>query len=141
MLSREEPLLKCLIQRTVEEQVERILPPETMVLLDDISRGIRQIMKHLEETTMQGVDVPLPEKVVTSVKPEIIDVAHVPLRSIYFFNKGPNTVYYRINNDSTEVSIEDREGVTVPRPRRTIVKITLRVNAGKSATVKMSGRY
>jgi len=133
--------MRRFVRQTVHEEIERIIPPETVVLLDDISRGIKRVAKHLEETTLEGIDVPLPEKTVASTKPEIIDVAHVPLRSVYFFNKGANTVYYRINNDPTENSLEDRESIKVERPRRTIVKITLRVNAGESATVKMNGQY
>jgi len=119
-------------EEVVEERVEPA--PLSIALL-------YKILRHLEETTLEGIDVPLPEPTVTSVKPEIIDVAHVPLRSVYFFNKGPNTVYYRVNDDATEIPLEDKENITVKRPKRTIVKITLRVNVGETATVKMIGQY
>jgi len=125
------------MRKIAREEIERVKAPIDTALLDDISRGIRKIV----ETIPEGIDVPLPEVTVTSAKPEITDVAHVPLRSVYLFNKGPNMVYYRINDDPTEISLEDRESITVLRPRRTIVKITLRVNAGESATVKRNGQY
>jgi len=137
-LSREE---EALLKQLIKQEVEKMVTPETTILLDDISRGIRQIMKHLEETTMQGIDVPLPEKTVTSAKPEIIDVSHIPLRKVDFFNKGPNTAYYRINNDAKEIPIEDRETIVAERPRATIETITLRVDAGNSAIIKMVGSY
>jgi len=131
-----EPLKKT-IREQVQKEVATIKSEIDTILLDDISRGIRKIV----ETIPEGVDVPIGDKTVTSVKPEIIELAHVPLRSVYLFNKGPNTVYYRINDDPTENSIEDRESIKVERPRRTIVKITLRTNVGESATVKSSGEY
>jgi len=124
-----------------KREIERVKAPVDIALLDDIARGIRKITKHLEETTPEGVDVPLETKIVTSIKPEITDIAHQPLRSVYFLNKGPNTVYYLINDDPTETALEDRENITVTRPRRTIVKITLRTRSGESATVKMVGSY
>jgi len=123
------------------EEMERVKAPIDTALLDDISRSLRKVIQHLEETTSIGVDVPLPEPTVTSAKPEIIDLSHQPLRSVYLFNKGPNTVYYLINDDPTEIALEDRENITVTRPRRTIVKITLRTRSGESATVKMVGAY
>lgn len=128
-------------EEEAKEELTRVKAPIEMILLDDVARGIKKILKHLEETTPEGIDVPLPEKTVTSAKPEIIDVAHVPLRSVYFRNKGPNTVYYRINNDPTEASLEADDTIKVERPRRTIVKITLRVDVGETATVRMNGQY
>jgi len=115
-------------------------PLET-ALLYKILKAQRETLEFLKDTTPEGFDVPLPQKTVTSAKPEIIDVSHVPLRSVYFLNKGPNTVYYRINDDPTENSLEDRESIKVERPRRAIVKITLRTDAGQSTTVKMNGQY
>jgi len=126
-------------EEEVEGAVGRAVPPLSVVLLDDIARGVKKILAHLEEITAEGVDVPLPETTVTKV--EYVDVSHVPLRSVDLFNKGPDTAYYRINNDAKEIPIEDREAMTIVRPRRTIVKITLRVDAGKSATIKSTGHY
>jgi len=115
--------------------------PLQTALLYKILKAERETLEFLKSITPEGVDVPLPESTVTSAKPTIIDVPHVPLRSVYFFNKGSNTVYYLINDDATEFPLEDRESITVTRPRRTIVKITLRVRAGESATVQMKGQY
>ena len=139
MLSKQEALLKRLIQ----EQVERIVSPEMVVLLDDCARGIRQILTHLRETTPEGEDVPIPEKTVTGTQTInlIREYPYRPLRKVDFFNKGPNTAYYRINNNGKEIPIEDRETIVVERPRATIKTITLRVDAGNSATIKMIGSY
>jgi len=127
------------VTKEVEERVQPA-PLET-ALLYKILKAERETLEFLKSITAEGVDVPLPEPTVTSAKPEITDLSHQPLRSVYFFNKGPNTVYYLINDDPTEIPLEDRENITVTRPRRTIVKITLRVRTGESATVKMVGQY
>lgn len=127
----------------------RDLPPELrFITLDEIAGRLAdifeiqiKILRHLEETTPEGVDVPIPEKTVTSPKPTIIDLTHIPLRSVDFFNKGPDTVYYRINNDAKEIPIEDREEITAQRPKATIKYVTLRVDSGNTAIVKMVGHY
>ena len=137
----EEAMLRKIVKQMVEEEIVKVKPSIDTILLDDIARGIKQILTHLCETTSEGVDIPLPEKTVTSAKPEIIDVSHIPLRKVDFFNKGPNTAYYRINNDAKEIPIEDRETIVAERPRATIETITLRVDAGNSAIIKMVGSY
>lgn len=135
-----EPLRKV-AKEEVKKEILSIKPEIETILLDDISRDIRRLLKHAEETTPEGVDVPLETTTVTSIKPEIIDVAHVPLRSIYLSNKGPNSVFYRINDDPTELELESGESIKVERPRRTIVRVTLRTNTGESATVRKNGQY
>jgi len=138
-LSREESLLKQL----VKQEVERLVPPEMTILLDDIARGIKQILAHLRETTPEGVDVKLPELTVTDV--ELLDFLreypYRPLRSIDLFNKGPDTAYYRVNEEGKEIPIENREYIRVERPKATIRFMTLRVDKGKSATIKPIGHY
>lgn len=127
--------------KKAKEVLARVKAPIDTVLLDDISRAIRKVLQHLEETTIEGVDVPLPEPTVTSAKPEFIDVAHTPLRVVYIRNKGPDPVFYRINDDPTEIELESGESIRVERPKRTIVKVTLRTDSGKSATVRLLGQY
>lgn len=136
-------------QRTVKKL--RDVPPElTFITLDEIAGRLadltelqQQILTHLRETTAEGVDVPLPEKVVIGVETInlIREYPYRPLRSIDFFNKGPDTAYYRINEEEKEIPIENRESITVSRPRPTIEYVTLKVAPGESATVKLIGHY
>lgn len=123
------------------EALARIKAPIDTVLLDDISRALRNVAKHLEETTPEGVDIPIADQYVDGTKPVIIDVSHQPLRNVYLRNKGPNTVYYLVNDDPTEIALDPQESIPIQRPRRTIVKITLRSRTGESATVRMNGQY
>lgn len=124
------------------EEEERVEPaPLEIALLYKILKAERETLKFLKSITPEGVDVPIPEKTVTSPKPTIIDLTHIPLRSVDFFNKGPDTAYYRINNDPKEIPIEDREEITAQRPKATIKYVTLRVDAGNTATIKMVGHY
>jgi len=138
----EEPM-KQIIKQTVKEEVERAIPPETVILLDDISRTMKQVLTHLQETTPDGVTVELPEKTVTGTETYnlIRDYPYRPLRKIYFLNKGSNTAYIRINDDAKEVSIENRENIVVERPKATIEFITYRVDSGNSATIRPKGFY
>jgi len=109
--------------------------------LADITEIQQKIFTHLIETTPEGIDIPLSEKTVTDIATIdlIKEYPYRPLRSIDFFNKGPNTAYYRINNDAKEVPIEDREILKAERPKATIEYVTLRVASGESATIKMTG--
>jgi len=132
-------LIKREVELAVKREVERVFPPEITVLLDDSSRGVRQVYRHLVETTAEGIDVPLPEVEVREV--EYVDLKHMPLRSIDLFNKGPDQAYYRVNDDPREIMIENREFITISRPRRTIWRLTLRVDGGKLARVKLIGHY
>lgn len=135
--------LKRLIQEQVKEEIIKIKPEIETVLLDDISRGIRKILTHLEETTPDGVTVELPEKTVTATETINLlrDYPYRPLRKIYFYNKGPDTAYIRINDDGKEVSIENRENIVVERPKATIEFFTLRVDSGNTATIRPKGFY
>lgn len=123
----------------VEEKVEPA--PLQVALLYKILQAQREILKHLKETTAEGVDIPLPEKTVTDIATVdlIKDYPYRPLRSIDFFNKGPSTAYYRINDDAKEIPIEDKESITAQRPKATIKYLTLRVESGQSAMMRMVG--
>ena len=123
---------------------ERVEPaPLHIALLYKILKVQRETLQHIKETTIEGVDVPIPEKTVTGVSTVDLlrDYPGRPLRSIDFFNKGPNTVYYRINEEAKEIPIENRESITASRPKPTIKYVTLRVDSGDTATVKLVGHY
>ena len=127
--------------KTEEERVEPA--PLQVALLYKILKIQRETLEFLKSITAEGVDVPLPEKTVTEVSTIDLlrDYPYRPLRNIDFFNKGPNTVYYRINEEAKEIPIEDREEITAQRPKATIKYVTLRVDAGDTAKVKMVGHY
>jgi hypothetical protein len=136
----------------LERKSEKIVKPEAMMVitldeiagrLADLSELQTKILKHMEETTPAGIDIPLPEKTVTDIATVdlIKDYPYRALRSVDFFNKGPNTAYFRINNEAKEIPIEDREQITVSRPRATIEYITLRVDPDEPTTVKLLGHY
>lgn len=127
------------------EKGEEIVQPAPLqvALLYKILQAQREILQFLKETTAEGVDLPFDDKVVTA--PTTInfirDYPYRPLRKLYFFNKGPATVYIRVNEDGKEIPIEDREDYTVERPKPTIKTVTLRVEPGQSATLKIVGSY
>jgi len=135
------------LQKTEHKKVVEPGPID-VVLLDEIAGRLadltevqQKILTHLQETTAEGVDVPLPEKTVTDITTIdlIKDYPYRHLRSIDFFNKGPNTFYYRINEDAKEIPVEDRESITAERPKATIAYLTLRVTPNRPTTVKMIG--
>jgi hypothetical protein len=123
---------------------ERVEPaPLQVALLYKILQAQREILQFLKETTPEGVDVPFNDQVVTGVTTIdlIKNYPYRPLRSVDFFNKGPDTVYYRINEDGKELKIEDRESITVDRRKAIIKYIILRVDAGGTATIRLVGHY
>ena len=132
-------------------KAKKEVPPDlmTVLLIDigetlvDVSELQTKILKHMKETTAEGVDIPLPEKTVTRVSTVnlIKDYPYRPLRKVDFFNKGPDTVYIRVNEEAKEIPIENRESYVAERPRATIEYITLRVAAGQTSTTKMVGSY
>jgi len=135
-----------------EEKAKKLrVPPEALqvIHLDEIASRLAdiydiqlKILKHLEETTPEGVDFPIPEVTVTNVRTIdfLREYPYRKIRSIDIFNKGESTVYVRVNDEGKEIPIENREYVKVERPRATIRHITLRVDSG-SATVRMIGHY
>jgi hypothetical protein len=127
-----------------EGDEERVEPaPLQVALLYKILQAQRETLQFLQDITPLGVDVPFEDQTVTGVTTIdlIKNYPYRPLRSIDFFNKGPDTAYYRINEDGKELKIEDRESITVDRRKATIKYITLRVDTGKTATIRLVGHY
>lgn len=128
----------------------RSAPPElSFITLDEIAGRLadlfeieNNILKHLQETTGEGVDFPITEQTVTETVTVnfLKEYPYRKIRSIDFFNKGPNTVYVRVNEEK-ELPIENRETVTVSKPKAVIEHITLRVTTGESSTLRMLGHY
>jgi len=131
---------------------KKVTPDAMMVItldeiagrLADITKLQQGILKHLEETTPQGIDFPISDVLVTGT--EVINfVKNYPYRKIRsldpVFNKGPNTAYIRVNEEAKEIPVEDREDITISRPKATIEYITIRVTAGESATIRMIGHF
>jgi len=145
------------LREKVEETVQRRMEGRkvgiqeaTFVMLDeiagrlaDLTETMQDIKKHMTDTTPEGIDIPFADQTVTGMT--LIDLIknypYRPLRSIDLFNKGPDTAYYKINEDGKEISIEDRENLTVDRRKATIKTITLRVDAGDSSTIRLTGHY
>jgi len=130
------------LAKTEGEGKETVEPgPVQVALLYKILKAQRETLEFLKSITPEGIDIPLAEKTVTDIVgiDLIKEYPYRPLRSIDFFNKGPNTAYYRINNDAKEIPVEDREILTAKRPKATIEYVTLRVNSGQPATIKMTG--
>jgi len=125
------------------EETERVEPaPLQVALLYKLLKAQRETLEFLKDITPQGVDFPIPEQAVTEALTInfLKEYPYRRIRSIDFFNKGPNTVYVRVN-DEKELLIENREAVTVSKPKATIEHITLRVVADESSTLKMLGHY
>jgi len=96
----EEPLLK----RLVKEEVERRVPPETVVLLDDISRGIRDVKRLLEAQVPEG----LKEEVTIEVEgttpvPMVTKLRKPPfMRASVFVDQDSDPVYVMLNEVKPE---------------------------------------
>ena len=128
--------------RDMPQEASFILLDEIAGRLADITELQTKILTHLQEITPQGVDVKFDDQTVTAITTLdfIKNYPYHPLRSIDFFNKGANTVYYRINEDGKEIPIEDRVQQTAERPRATIKYLTLRVESG-TAVMQLIGHY
>jgi len=139
------------LKKVSEPKKLRELPPEmTFIVLDeiagrlaDLTETMRDIKKHLTDTLPEGIDIPFDDQVVTGITTIdlIKNYPYRPMRSVDFFNKGPDTAYYKINEDGKEIKIENRESITVDRRKATITYITLRVVSGASATIRLIGHY
>jgi len=127
------------------------VPPEAIQVpfLDEIAGRLgeltevqQKILKHMEETTPEGVDFPISEVTVTESNYVnfVKEFPYQRIRKIDFFNKGPNTVYVRVNEEK-EFSIEDKEQMSVVKPRAIIEHVTMRVTLGESAVVRRWGHY
>jgi len=97
-----EPM-KRTIKELVREEVERVLPPETVVLLDDISRGVKQLNKRLEAQVPEG----LKDEVNFSVSgTNPVPIQPKRTKPPYFratvFNDGPDPVYVFLNDVKPE---------------------------------------
>jgi len=133
-------------------KIKKEVPPDLMtVLLIDIGETLvelselqAKLLKHIQETTAEGVDFPIPDITVTD-NYHINFVKEYPYRKARsldpIFNKGPNTAYIRVNEEAKEIPVEDREDISISRPKATIEYITIRVAAGESATIRMIGHY
>jgi len=114
------------------------------ITLDEIAGRLADIMDHMKEITPEGVDFPISDVTVTSVT--IVNfVKDYPYREIRsldpIFNKGPNTAYVRVNEEAKEIPVEDREDISISRPKATIGYVTIRVATGETATIRMIGHY
>jgi len=127
------------------EGEERVEPgPVQVALLYKILKAQRETLEFLKSVTSEGVDIPFPDKTVTSIVTVdfIKDYPYRPLRSLDpVLNKGPNTAYIRVNEDAKEIPIENREDIPIERPKATIKYVTLRVDTGLPTTIKMIGHY
>lgn len=134
-------LEKAKIEEMAKNRPYALMVIQTEILFD-VASILETTFNFLKETTPEGVDFPVPEKTVTEAE-TINFVKEYPyrrIRSIDFFNKGPDTVYVRVNEEK-EIPIENREAITVSKPKATIEHVTLRVVVGESGTLKMVGHY
>ena len=97
--SQEEALLKSLIKG----EVERLVPPEMTVLLDDIARGVRAVQKRLEAQVPEGfkeeVDVSVEGTIPVPMEPKL---RKPPFIRATVFNDGPDPVYVFLNEVKPE---------------------------------------
>lgn len=132
------------MEKVETEGEERVEPaPLQIALLYKILQAQRETLQFLKETTAEGVDFPIPEQTVTEAAliNFVKEYPYRKIRSIDFFNKGPDTAYIRVNEETKEIPIENREELTINRPRAVIEHITIRVDKGKTATLRMVGHY
>lgn len=126
-----------------QKDEDRVEPaPLEVALLYKLLKAQRETLDFLKDITPAGVDFPIPEHTVTEAVTInfLKEYPYRKIRSIDFFNKGPDTVYVRVNEEK-ELPIENRETVTVSKPKAIIEHITLRVVADETSTLRMLGHY
>jgi len=126
------------------EAYQSIMLDEIAGRLADITQVQTQILEHIKETTPDGVDFPISDVTVTGAT-VVNFVKEYPYRKIRsldpVFNKGSNTAYIRVNEEAKEIPVENRESLSISRPKATIEYITIRVASGESATIRMIGHF
>ncbi len=128
-------------KRITPEAFQAIKLDEIAERLGDLTEIQGKVLQHLKETTPEGIDFPIDTVAVTTAQLVnfLKSYPYRKLRSIDFYNKGTDTVYIRINEDAKEVPLEAQEQITLTRPRAIIEYLTLRVDSGTSATLRMVG--
>jgi len=131
------------MEQVETEGGEHVEPaPLQVALLYKILQAQRETLEFLKERSPEGVDFPISEQTVTGTTTInfMREFPYRKIRSIDFFNKGPDTVYVRVNEEK-EFSIEDKERVTTSKPKAEIEYVTLRVSAGQQAVLRPWGHY
>lgn len=127
-----------------QRQPEKLrTPPEApmVILLDEISGRLADILRHIEETTPEGKDVLVFEDTVDPPGKFVDVVKNYPYHRLFraeVINKGANTVYVRVNEEK-EMPIEPEESIVFEKPKAQIKGISLRLDA--ATTLKILGRY
>ena len=82
-----------------QETLERVKAPVETVLLDDISRGIKSVVKHLEAQVAQGIKDEAAFSVSgTNPVPIVPPRTRPPYIRATIFNDGPSPVYVFLND-------------------------------------------
>ena len=131
----------------IKELLEKKVKPEALEavnlqILYDIASYLDKILRHLEDTTPKGIHVVFEELITEPTKVEV--EGRTPFGALFSFeilNKGPDTVYMKVDDDMVEIPVEVDELIPYNRGRRTIKLIRLRVNAAEQASIKIIGRY
>jgi len=131
----------------IKELLEKKVKPEALEavnlqILYDIASYLDKILGHLEDTTPKGIHVVFEELITEPTKVEV--EGRTPFGALFSFeilNKGPDTVYMKVDDDMVEIPVEVDELIPYNRGRRTIKLIRLRVNAAEQASIKIIGRY
>jgi len=126
------------------------VPPEAMLVvqldeiagrLADLTEVQQKILRHMEETTPEGITVIIFEGTVSPPAKGVDPVKEYPYHRLFraeVINKGPNTAYARVNNEK-EVDVEAEENIVFEKPKALIEYITLRVEA--ETEIKILGKY
>jgi len=101
-LSKQETMLKR-VKEMVEQEIERVVSPETVTLLDDISRGINDLKRLQEAQVPEGLK---DEVAVTVSGMNAVPMQPKRTKPPYFratvFSDGPDPVYVFLNDVKPE---------------------------------------
>jgi len=134
-------LEKAKLKKEVPPDLQTILLIDIGETLVEISELQTKILKQMQETTPEGIDVLVFEDTVSPPVEGVDPVKQYPYHPLFraeVINKGANTVYARINEEK-EMPVEAEENIVFEKPKALIKYITLRVEA--ETTVKILGRY
>jgi hypothetical protein len=137
-----------------EATVERMAPPISVVLLDEISIKLDRlleaqsaVLETLRSQIPKGISMDW-EETVTLTDPWYLDfLKDTPFRPLFrieIINKGPDTVHARVKvreESPYEIDVETDETIPVDVKRAAIEYVNLYVDRDKTATVKILGLY
>jgi hypothetical protein len=136
-----------MMSESQRKKPERLAPPLEIVLLDEISGKLSDLISSLNSQVPRGVAIEW-ENTVTYSSSWFLDfVRDKPTNRLFkvdLINKGPNQVRARVrvlNQSPYEITVDSGEDISVDAKKAAIESVELYVDSGNTADVKVLGLY